>query len=153
EPQPRGVPPIAAEPQARGVPPIAAEPAAASPETRWYGWQMLAPDAVAVGLALVALHVGERADQLGTAEGLLAVSAGVFRADGPIVHALHGQPGRAGWSLALRIGLTLLGWPIGFSTGEGACRKYAYDHEGCPYEFAFYGLIFGAATAAVIDGA
>lgn len=97
--------PAVAEPQPPAAPPIAAEPTAAPPETRWYGWQTLAPDAVAVGLALVALHVGEKADQADTAQVLLALGAGIFLADGPIVHALHGQPGRAGWSLALRLGL------------------------------------------------
>jgi len=145
--------PAVAEPQPPAAPPIAAEPTAAPPETRWYGWQTLAPDAVAVGLAMVAAHVGEKADQVATARGLLALSAGIFLADGPIVHALHGQPGRAGWSLALRLGLTLLGGAAGLGVGESCRTQYVYDHEGCQFEYGFYGLVFGAATAALVDAA
>jgi hypothetical protein len=142
--------PAAAEPQPPVAPPLA-EPTPALPESRWYGWQTLAPDAVAVGLAALALHLDSNGANVSTVEGLLAVSGGIFLLDGPIVHGLHGQPARAGWSIGLRVGLALLGWPVGFSTGEGACRKYAYDHEGCPYEYAAYGVIFGAATAAFLD--
>ena len=69
------------------------------------------------------------------------------------MHALHGQRGRAGWSLGLRLGLTLIGGAAGLGVG-GSCRmQYTDDYEGCEFEYGFYGLVFGAAAAALVDAA
>ena len=76
-----------------------------------------------------------------------------FLFGGPIVHAAHGHWAKAGYSLALRAGLALVGAGIGGAYGESACGQYQFDHEGCSIGYGAFGLFVGAATAMVADAA
>ena len=67
------------------------------------------------------------------AAGLIGLST--YLVAGPVIHAAHGHPGKAGISAALRVGLPVLAWAIGFGVGSKSCRD-AYDHEGCPTDYA-----------------
>lgn len=86
---------------------------------RWYGWQTLALD----GLALTALVAtpSQYVDDESAGTGLFYAAIGTFVLGGPIVHAAHGNWGRAAGSAALRLGAILL-------TG------LAIEASKCPYE-------------------
>ena len=92
-----------------GPPPAYVQPVPAAPqETRigYYGWQVLLCD-----LSSVIALFGERTTALGM---------GGYLVLGPIVHASHGNTGRAWASAGLRLGLPLLGGVIGgASHGSG----------------------------------
>jgi hypothetical protein len=142
------------EPPCAATPPMAAAPAEAPPaqQTRWYGWQTFVADAGALGFAALALGTSSANGSDAAAFVPLAVGGGSYLLGGPIVHAAHGHWGKAGGSLALRVGLPLLGWAAGYALSGDSCRReYAYDHEGCPFENAAYGLILGAVSAMILD--
>jgi len=65
---------------------------------------------------------------------------------GPIVHLVHRQYGRAGISLALRVGLPMLGAVVGLSTAS--CHP---DEWFCGAGEAAAGVAIGSAAAMVID--
>lgn len=72
------------------------------PETRWYGWQTLAVDALAIPVAFLKPEVG----------------IGTYALGPPIVHWAHGNPGRGAGSLAIRVGVpALLGLAAASSSG------------------------------------
>jgi len=132
------------------TPPIAATPPAPA-EMRWYGWQTLVADAGAVGLfGLAAFAGGDRDSTAAVAVGLIGLST--YLAGGPIIHAAHGHSGKAGISVALRVGLPVLAWAIGFGVGSNSCH-YAYDHEGCPTDYAAVATLFGVFTGVALDAA
>lgn len=88
-------------------------------EKRWYGWQMLAADATDAAIvgAVVLWTPDERLEnQAALAGGIACLLIG------PTVHWWHDRPGRAGWSLLLRVGLpALAALPLaGIPTGQGA---------------------------------
>jgi hypothetical protein len=117
--------------------------AGARPRTQWYGWQTLLSDAAAVTLmAALPIEVGGYA------------GAGVFVAGAPLIHAAHGQPGRMGMSLALRlIPPVAIGGSIALadsctSTGDGL------SGIGCGIGTLLLGFtvsIAAAATAITLD--
>lgn len=87
------------------------EPRWVLPERRFYGWQFLLLDAVALGLAAGAIPATD------ATEGWLFASAFTLGAfSGPIVHWAHGHAGRGFGSLGIRVGVTgvmlLIGLPI-----------------------------------------
>ena len=98
--------PTAVAPQPPPVAPIAPEPPATA-QTRWYGWPLLITDAAALSLAARLI-----AENSGDGKALL-LSASVFLLGGPIVHAANGHATRGAYSVALRVGLSLLGWAAG----------------------------------------
>jgi hypothetical protein len=166
--------PIVAEPRAPAAPPVASEPTSsaspivspspspspsASPSAspspsidRWYGWQILIADAGALGFTALALGASAAHSSDAAALPPLAVAAGSFVFGGPVVHAVHGHWGKAGGSLALRVGLPLLGWLAGAGVGQGSCH-YNYDHEGCWVGYAALGLLAGGVAAMIVDDA
>jgi hypothetical protein len=107
------------------------------PERRtWYGHHLLVTDAALLGFGLAIFASGGD-------EPFVPVAA-TF-ASGAIVHLIHARPGAAAASLALRLGLPLLGWAAGFygfgcTTPEGGC--------GWP---PIIGVTAGMASAMVID--
>ena len=118
-----------------GPPPAYVQPAPAAPqETRigYYGWQVLLCDVSSV----IALF-GERTTALGMGGYLLA---------GPLVHASHGNTGRAWASAGLRLGLPVLGGVIG-GASEGSS-----DPLGVAYGMVVGGMV-GAVGAMIIDSA
>lgn len=72
----------------------------------WYGWQTLATDATADTLLVGGGLFGE------SKEAAIAAAA-LYTFGGPIVHVAHGEWGRAGISLGLRLGLPTLGGLVG----------------------------------------
>jgi hypothetical protein len=129
---------------AQAMPPPIPEPAAAE-ETRWYGWQMLLTDGA--GFGVFALGMGRDPNENAVYLPAVAVGLGTLALSGPMIHAVHGNWAKAGYSLALRAGLMLLGAAIG---GNTRCN-YAYDHEGCEAINAIYGLAIGGGIAVFLD--
>ncbi|MGH7283824.1 MAG: hypothetical protein ACRELY_20045 [Polyangiaceae bacterium] len=124
-------------------------------EHRWYGWQNLSSDGVALTLFVVA---GETSPYGGRTLFWMnppwaIAGASVFALGGPIVHLAHGHPLRAIGSLVMRAAMSsALALPIvvggertrtsGVDGGENA---NVYDG------FAAIFAIFGAAGAVAID--
>jgi hypothetical protein len=100
----------------------------------WYGWQTLATDAIALGpLVLMAAMNGDGA------EVFVPLALGTYVLGGPIVHATHGNWGRAGGSLSLRVGAPILcALPVAAIPVPG---------------FALAGLLVGAGLAITLDAA
>jgi len=100
------------------------------PRTEWYGWQILASDATT--LVTSTLLLGSLRNEN---YGLVNLYGG-FVLGGPIVHGVHGNPGRALGSLALRVVLPTAGGLIG-------CAAYDGHNE-------FFGCLPGAALGLAI---
>src|SRR5262245_18559542 len=132
-------------------PRLPAPPPAPPPETRWYGWQTLTADVLAVTLTMV---LATRVDQHnGTAViGSVVLGASAFVLGGPLVHAFHGHRTKAVGSLALRLGVPLAGMAIAAGLA-GPCGQYEYDHEGCRIGSVAAGSIMGVAIAMIVDAA
>ena len=116
---------------------------------RWYGWQTLTVDAVPAALFSSALPANEGQEVV--LWGLGSVS---FALGGPIVHAAHGRPLTAFGSLALRLGLPVLGMSIGsqFLSCEFSQDDDDFD-PSCEADDTplIVGGLFGAATASALD--
>lgn len=115
---------------------------APTPPSQSYGWQIGLVDTAA--LVLVSAAAGsdnERAGMLGI---------GGYVLGGPIVHATHGNPGRAVGSLMLRIGLPLV---IGrLATGFNDCDPQVEDHCGeDDMPLQVLGGLVGVLAASTID--
>ncbi len=112
----------------------ATDPAGAS----WYGWQTFLADAVSAGLF---------AGGIAARNGAIAVVGGIgYVAGAPTIHGLHGSSTRTGLSVALRLGLPLLGYLI--ADGMSTCKDPA--EEPCDLPGAM-GATGGALLAAPID--
>jgi hypothetical protein len=106
-----------------------------------YRIQTVLADAAAVGL-MVAATKAEDGDRLGTA-GVFMYALG-----GPAVHLFNHHPGRAAASLALRVGLPMLGALLGGSIGQ--CTSNCEDsYSGLAG--ALLGMLTGAVVASAID--
>jgi hypothetical protein len=142
-------------PAATGPPPLVAPPSAsdatAATVEHWYGWQTLIVDAGAVGLTTLGLGlaVGAGHDLDKAALGIFYTGLGAFVFGGPIVHVAHGHWAKAGYSLALRLGLPVLLWAAGFFSVEGSCGN---PDGGCGGA-AIGGFTFltGVALATMLD--
>ena len=140
-------PPASPQRWPEAAPPIPVAPAAPVKE-RWYGWQTLVTDAGAVTLTIALTANADEHDDAAVI-GALVIGASAFALGGPLVHGAHGRWGKAGVSLALRLGLSLIGGAI----GADSCSQYVYDHEGCAIGYGAVGLIAGATTAVIVDAA
>jgi len=107
----------------------------AKPEGESYRWQIAAADATSFALALT----GNR-----TALGAAGLT---YLLGSPIIHGVHGQPARAGGSLALRLALPFFGAVV----GAAADRCDGCD-EG-PIAGIFLGFGAGILGAMIIDNA
>lgn len=113
-----------------------------------YHLQMLAVDAASIttaitGFAVEANHYNPRVSDV-----LVGAGMGGYVLGGPIVHLAHRQYGRAGISLALRVGLPIVGGLVGLSTAT--CHP---DEWLCGVGELAAGFAIGSAAAVVIDNA
>lgn len=133
-----GAPVVEIDPAA-GTPRSAPVPAGAlplpapvpAPERRWYGWQILFADAMAIAGAFVLSE-----------EALLSG----YLVSGPAVHTLHGRPAMGAVSLGLRLVLPVVGGLIGYSTASCTEEEWL-----CGLGHLGIGMLAGAGTAMVID--
>ena len=136
----------------------AAEPLSESPaespapqRSEWYGWQTALVDVASLGLGAAVIGLSGNSSSGSGAEnvaGVLMVST--FVLGGPVVHAAHGQWGKAGASLGLRLGAPAAGALGGFLAGSASCPHDDGDVP-CSAVGAGIGLIAGAATAIIVD--
>lgn len=144
-------PPPLPENWPEAAPSIPMTPAAPVQE-RWYGWQTLLADAGAITLTIALTTNADERDDAAVI-GAFVIGASAFALGGPIVHGAHGHWGKAGVSLALRVGLSLIGGAIGAAIGADSCSQYVYDHEGCAIGYGAVGLIAGGTAAVIVDAA
>jgi len=120
------------------VPPPPSELAEAE---RWYGGYTLLTD----GFSLASAIAGALAEPDGGPFFLIAGSGYLF--GGPIVHLVHGNPGRAAASLGLRVAL-----PIAF-VGVSAALDDCHGRESCGLGSLVIGVPLGMAAAIALDAA
>jgi hypothetical protein len=108
---------------------------------RWYGGYTLMTD----GIALASAIAGGLTEPGG--EPLFWVAGGGYLFGAPIVHLVHGNPGRAAASLGLRVGL-----PIAF-VGVGLAVEDCEGRDFCGFASVLIGLPLGMATAIALDAA
>jgi hypothetical protein len=111
---------------------------------RWYGWQTLLADSTAIGL--FGLAAANRANG-----PLLGASGVVYVAGGPAIHLAHGRVGALAGSLALRVGLPLVGVGLGAATASCSGQSTGDDTSGCALSGSVYGFIAGAGVAMIVD--
>lgn len=110
------------------------------PAPSWYGWQLLAVDALSVG----AVAYGIDQDRTGYIVG----GSLAFLLGGPAIHSLHGQQGAGLQSLGRRVGGPLgLGY-VALRIAEAACDD---GDTRCGVEWGLGGLAVGAAFAVIAD--
>jgi hypothetical protein len=114
-----------------------------------YHLQMLAVDAASVASALTGFAIeGDHQYNPRVSEVLRGAGMGGYALGGPIVHLAHRQYGRAGISLALRVGLPILGAAVG--AWSATCHP---DEWFCGVGEAVAGFAIGSAAAIGIDNA
>jgi hypothetical protein len=147
---------LTASPYAPGFAPLASvadTPTAETPKTRWYGWQTLAVDAVA--MTAFAYGIERRAgDVFSSDRGGEAFAYGGFGAyllGGPAVHMLHDRPGPALGSFGLRVAAPLVGMYAG--AAMAGCGHGSADSDGnaCGLQESGIGILVGAGTAIALD--
>lgn len=122
------------------------DPALPTRERRWYGWQTLATDGVAIGLSVLSLSTVETRNS--SASSVFAVvSASTFLCGAPVVHFAHGHVGKGFGSLGLRLGL-----PVGGALIAAAIARPCGGDFGCLGESAL-GFLVGTGSAIAIDAA
>ena len=110
--------------------------------TNWYGWQTLATDGAALTLAVTVAAVNDRNK---ATLGFAALAA--YLAGGPIVHAAHGNWGRAFGSAGLRVGAPIAGAFL------GAVLESCHGGDYCGASGAAVGLVVGTGMAIALDAA
>ncbi len=117
-----------------------------SHDYRWYGWQTLLADSTAIGFLGIAVASQN--------PSWLAPSGVVYVAGGPSIHLAHGRVGALAGSLALRVGLPLVGVGLGAATANCSAQQQSDDEDSgtaCGLTGAVYGFIVGAGVAMVLD--
>lgn len=115
---------------------------------RWYRGEMVLADAAAVGVGIVGLSFAHSGSGYRSLEGYYVPGALAIVAAGPIVHGLHHDGTGAVESVALRVGLPLLGAMLGSASYGKSC------YDGCGdtnFSYEVMGGIAGAVTAMIID--
>ena len=117
----------------------------------WYGWQTLLVDAATVALAATVGTVDSGDRQVeNVIAGMVLVP---YALGGPVVHAAHGQWGRAGASLGLRLGAPTVGALGGYLVGSASCARPDTSDVPCAAVGAGLGLLAGGAAAIILDAA
>jgi hypothetical protein len=129
-------------PAARATEPQPVEPVLLH-ATRWYGWQNLMGDGIALSFGALAVAI----DADGASNALGSVSSLVYLGASPLIHSSHGEAGSVFGSLGLRFGLPTAGLLIGFAVARG-CSFYP---GGC--DDALRGASVGVVSAMAIDAA
>lgn len=132
------------------TPPPLAAPAPAPrprppPERRWYGWQLITSDSLAVTVIPVLGLLADRNDGA-PAAGLTVASYLVAPA---VIHIAHGRAGIAAASLGLRLGRPL----AGFLLGAVLVGKSAGDEGLSTFVGAGVGAAIGVLSASIVDAA
>jgi len=107
--------------------------------TEWYGWQTLVTDGAAITFLAMATQARDTAPYL-------EASAATYLLGGPIVHAGHGNWGRAAGSLALRATLPFFGGLTGAALAQ--CRQGQWL---CGVAETSLGTLLGISTAMALD--
>lgn len=119
-------------------------------QRRWYGWQTLTTDASAIAVAALAATLDGNATAQPPAIG---IALGTYLLGGPLVHAFHGQGGKAGGSFAVRLlAPVTLG---GLAWAASQCNPIA-DGDMCSLGTVVAtigGAALGAVVASVVDAA
>jgi hypothetical protein len=122
----------------------AALPKAVSPPAevaRWYGGDTLTTDGISLALALA----GGIAEPNG--EALFWMAGGGYVLGAPIVHLVHGNPGRAAASLGLRVALPMAFFGVGTTIED--CR----GQDFCGVRSFVIGVPLGMVAAMALDAA
>lgn len=88
---------------------LAAQQRQFQPPQRWYGWQTLLSDGLAITAFITGIVVADdshRTEDIGV--GISIGGFAAFTIVPPIIHGVHGQGRNAGVSVALRLGSTAL---------------------------------------------
>jgi hypothetical protein len=109
---------------------------------RWYGWQIILTDAAVTGLYALAIRTDDGAPA--------AIASLGYLMGAPLVHAAHGQGGRGGASLVLRIAIPLTGILSGIAIGKWTDQPSSND-EIAPLVDGILGGLVGMVTASIID--
>ena len=90
-------------------------PSATASKSTWYGWQILIADSVAVPIigAFFAQEITPRGNDTTGSAVLGTLGFTLFLVPAPVIHTVHGQPGRAVISGVLRLTLPSLGAVVG----------------------------------------
>jgi hypothetical protein len=118
-----------------------------APERVSYRWQIVLADIAAVSAALVSAQPGiDREDEF------RAAGYGTFALGAPIIHAANGHGRRAIGSLALRVGLPLLGAYVGAKFLHPNCPPDAsLCGDAHPHSGVVIGVGAGVVTALIVD--
>jgi hypothetical protein len=139
---------VAPQPQAEQPSHPATKPAALPPPApkrtevaRWYGDKTLMTDGGALAFALAGAISGDNG------EPLFWIAGSGYVLGAPIVHLVHGNPGRAAASLGLRVAL-----PIAFF-GVGTTMEDCHGQDFCGFGSFVIGVPIGMAAAIALDAA
>jgi hypothetical protein len=117
------------------------------PEYLDYRYQLLASDVVSLGLYASFVAVPERYPVLALS------SLGTYLLVPPILHIANGQPARGGASLGMRVGLPIVGAPIGL-IGGGVISVITPD-KGDAQAWLVLGIVggvfLGGIAAMIVD--
>jgi hypothetical protein len=113
-----------------------------------YRWQAATADAVAVTAAVAGFSLEGTDGSLDYVPSnmLMGIGIGGYYLGAPIVHAAHRHFGRAGVSLALRVGLPVLGGAIGSQFANCGPNEFL-----CGLDEFGKGFAAGAAAAVFVD--
>ena len=122
--------------------PAAAE-ASQKTESQWYGYQTLGVDGLALGVGALAPSSGA---------GFATAAITTYLVGAPVIHLVHGSPGKALGDLAIRAGAPIAGACIGGVIGilaarsnDGVARLEGMEVGGA------YGLVAGVGLAVALD--
>lgn len=113
-----------------------------------YRLQVIAADALSVGTVLAGFAVDSYAHTARVADVLVAGGLGGYALGGPIIHMQHRQSYRGALSLALRVGLPIVGAAVG--ARSATCTPGEWF---CGVGEGVAGFAIGAGAAMVIDSA
>ncbi|HEY3495937.1 MAG TPA: hypothetical protein VGK73_14665 [Polyangiaceae bacterium] len=115
--------------------------------SRWYGWQNLTADGVALALVVGGAALAEDGSIPDALSGtVLGLGVATYALGGPVIHFGHGNPGRGVLSLGLR---TLLPVGLGVGTVQAMCSPHS-DFCGI---VAIPAALVGIVAAVTLDAA
>ena len=125
-------------------PPVSAP--APAPGVASYRGQTLLADGIAAGLLVVALSSSD----YNTQESMAKLSVGTYALGAPIIHVTKGRHGTALASLAMRVGLPIVGGMLGDSMSKGTECYDDYCETNNGGEIVL-GVFAGAIAASALD--
>ena len=107
----------------------------------WYGEQVIISDVTSAGVTSIGIGANK--------DGVMLLGAAMYVVGAPAIHAAHGDFGRAGISLGMRVGLPVLGAVAGSAAG---CHSKRMFDCLIPTGMLLGGMI-GILGASVLDAA